>query len=50
MTPTDRKIEIMNRTYASVVQKLTGEIIELKMEIERIQQINLEIEQKKNEL
>jgi len=31
MTPTDRKIQIMNRTYASNVQHLTDEIIKLKM-------------------
>lgn len=34
MTPRDRKIEIMNRTYATVVQKLTDEIIDLKMKQE----------------
>ena len=38
MTPTDRKIEIMNRVYASNVLRLTEDIIELKMEIERMQQ------------
>ena len=38
MTPNDRKIEIMNRTYASVVQNLTNKIIELKMD----QQIDLD--------
>lgn len=36
MTPTDRKIEIMNRVYASTVLRLTNDIIELKMEIERL--------------
>ncbi len=35
MTPTDRKIEIMNRTYSSNVQRLTNEVIELKIEKER---------------
>lgn len=40
MTPIDRKIEIMNRVYASNVQKLTHEIIDLKMEIERMQESN----------
>ena len=34
VTPTDRKIEIMNRTYATVVHKLTNEIIDLKMKQE----------------
>lgn len=34
MTPTDLKIEIMNRTYATVVHKLTNEIIDLKMKQE----------------
>jgi len=38
MTPTDRKIEIMNRVYASTVLRLTNDIIELKMEIERMEQ------------
>ena len=30
MTPIDRKIDIMNKTYISTVQRLTDEIIELK--------------------
>ena len=34
MTPADRKIQIMNRTYISTVQQLTDEIIELKIELE----------------
>jgi len=39
MTPTDRKIQIMNRAYASNVQRLTAEIIELKMEIVRLHEL-----------
>ena len=40
MTPNDRKIEIMNKTYISTVQRLTNEIIELKMN--QNQQIDLD--------
>ena len=33
--PTDRKIQIMNRVYATNVQRLTNEIIELKMKLDQ---------------
>lgn len=40
MTPTDRKIQIMNRTYISTVQRLTDEIVELKLEIVRLHELH----------
>ena len=43
MTPTDRKIQIMNKTYATTVHNLTDEIIELRMKDQQIDLDNVTI-------